>query len=124
MTTKKKTGRPRIEIDWKVFETACKLIATKNDILALLNIKEQTLQRRIKEKYDDTFEGVLKKLSGFTKLSLRRNQINLSEKSAAMAIWLGKQYLNQREPESIEQNNNANEGLIELAKAMLKSSGG
>lgn len=29
------------------------------------------------------------------KISLRRNQMNLSKKSAAMAIWLGKNYLNQ-----------------------------
>ena len=31
------------------------------------------------------------------KIKLRRNQFKLSEKSAAMAIWLGKQYLNQKE---------------------------
>ena len=30
-------------------------------------------------------------------MSLRRNQFRLSEKSAAMAIWLGKQYLGQRD---------------------------
>lgn len=32
------------------------------------------------------------------KASLRRNQFKLSETNAAMAIWLGKQYLGQREP--------------------------
>lgn len=31
------------------------------------------------------------------KVSLRRHQFKLSEKSAAMAIWLGKQYLGQSE---------------------------
>ena len=31
------------------------------------------------------------------KIKLRRNQFKLSEKSASMAIWLGKQYLNQRD---------------------------
>lgn len=31
------------------------------------------------------------------KIKLRRNQLKLSEKSAAMAIWLGKQYLGQCE---------------------------
>jgi hypothetical protein len=31
--------------------------------------------------------------------SLRRNQFKLSEKNAAMAIWLGKQYLGQRDPD-------------------------
>ena len=33
------------------------------------------------------------------KASLRRNQFKLSETNAAMAIWLGKQYLGQREPQ-------------------------
>ena len=31
------------------------------------------------------------------KIKLRRNQLQLSEKSAAMAIWLGKQLLGQAE---------------------------
>lgn len=31
------------------------------------------------------------------KIKLRRNQLKLSEKSAAMAIWLGKQYLGQKD---------------------------
>ena len=33
------------------------------------------------------------------KFSLRRIQFNLAQKSAGMAIWLGKQYLGQKEPE-------------------------
>ena len=31
--------------------------------------------------------------------SLRRNQLKLAERNAAMAIWLGKQYLGQRDPD-------------------------
>ena len=31
------------------------------------------------------------------KIKLRRNQLKLSEKSASMAIWLGKQMLDQKE---------------------------
>lgn len=106
----KKMGRPRIEIDWVIFETACKLLATKEEIMNLLNVKELTLDRRIKERYSDTFEGVLKKLAGNTKLSLRRFQFQLAEKNVAMAIWLGKQYLGQKdkaieeEPKDIDIN--------------------
>ena len=32
------------------------------------------------------------------KASLRRNQFKMAQTNAAMAIWLGKQYLGQREP--------------------------
>lgn len=37
-----------------------------------------------------------------TKIEVRRNQLELSKTSAAMAIWLGKQYLGQKE--SFEAN--------------------
>lgn len=33
----------------------------------------------------------------YLKIRLRRNQLKLSEKSAAMAIFLGKNYLGQRD---------------------------
>lgn len=34
------------------------------------------------------------------KVSLRRTQFQLAEKNTGMAIWLGKQYLGQKEPDS------------------------
>ena len=95
-------GRPKIDVDWNKFETACKLMATKEEICGILDVKDQTLQRRIKEKYDDTFEGVLKKLGSYSKISLRRNQFKMAEKNVAMAIWLGKQYLGQRDHQELE----------------------
>jgi len=39
------------------------------------------------------------------KASLRRNQFKLSETNAAMCIWLGKQYLGQREPVHYQEDN-------------------
>ena len=46
-------------------------------------------------------------------MSIRRNQAKLGEKSAAMAIWLGKQYLGQRDNEDIKVD--AHPMLKELA---------
>ena len=43
------------------------------------------------------FSEVFKEKSGLGKISLRRNQWRLAEKSATMAIWLGKQYLGQKD---------------------------
>jgi len=97
MAKRKKMGRPKIKVDWKVFETACKLCATKEDIIQILGVEDMTLTRRIREKYDDTFEGVKEKLGGITKLSLRRNQLALSKTNSSMGIWLGKQLLNQKD---------------------------
>jgi len=97
LIAKKKMGRPKITVDWEKFEFACSLLATKLEICSLLKINETTLSRRIREKYSDTFEGVLKRLGGDAKVSLRRNQFNLSKTNAGMAIFLGKNYLNQRD---------------------------
>jgi len=90
-------GRPKIEIDWTSFEAACKLMATKEEVLNLLSVNETTLDRHIKERYKLTFEGALKKFGSKTKISLRRLQLQLAKKNVAMAIWLGKQFLGQRE---------------------------
>ncbi len=103
--TKKKTirmGRPKVEIDWQKFEFACKLLATKEEICGLLEVSDATLQRNIKEKYDDTFEGVLKKYSGEAKISLRRWQMKKAQDgSVPILIWLGKQHLGQRDKNEI-----------------------
>lgn len=94
---KRKVGRPRIPIDWDKFEFACKLMATKEEICGFLKCDEQTLTRRVKEKYKINFEGALKELSSDTKISLRRSQIKkaIDEANPTMQIWLGKQYLGQ-----------------------------
>ena len=47
------------------------------------------------------------------KIRIRRNQLKLSEKSAAMAIFLGKNYLGQSD-ETIEDNSTMMERLDEV----------
>lgn len=37
------------------------------------------------------------------RIQLRRNQLALSEKNAAMAIWLGKQYLGQSDNPQVDE---------------------
>lgn len=43
-------------------------------------------------------------------MSLRRTQFKLAEKNPTMAIWLGKQYLGQRD--NIEVEHKDNNGII------------
>lgn len=62
------------------------------------------------------FAEVYQKENAKGKMSLRRNQFKLSEKSAAMAIFLGKNYLGQRD--SIEQTNSE---ALEKLDAILKA---
>lgn len=102
MAEPKKRGRPRIEINQKYFENLCKLQCTLAEIAGFFDCSEDTIQNWCKEKYGDIFSAVYKKHAEAGKISLRRNQFNLSKTNATMAIWLGKQYLGQRDVQVID----------------------
>ena len=89
------TGRPKKEIDKKIFENLCGLQCT-------------------------LFAEVYKKHSAKGKTSLRRIQFKLAEKSAAMAIFLGRNYLGQKnnDIETDEQTLQAvGEALVKIKRA-------
>ena len=92
-----KTGRPMKEIDQKNFESLCGLQCTLPEIADFFECSEDTIQRWCKRTYKETFAVVYNKRRGRGLISLRRAQFNLAEKSAAMAIFLGKQYLGQKD---------------------------
>lgn len=98
-TTKKETkmGRPKLQIDVGQFEAMCGIQCTKEEICDVLNVSDSTLSRWAKSEYGLTFEEVYKKKSANGKMSLRRMQFKLAEKNAGMAIFLGKQYLDQKD---------------------------
>lgn len=92
-----KTGRPRKEIDQKQFENLCGLQCTIYEICDAFEVSEKTLESWCKRVYGDTFSKVFEQKRGRGKISLRRMQWRLAEKNATMAIFLGKQYLNQKD---------------------------
>jgi hypothetical protein len=100
----KANGRPLAEIDWKIFEQLCHIQCTQSEIASFLHIHHETLITRVEKNYDDCFSSVYKKFAEGGKQSLRRMQWTQAEKSCAMAIWLGKQYLGQRD--SFDDNQN------------------
>ena len=95
--TGKPTGRPIIEIDWKIFEQLCHMHCTQSEIAGWFHCSPDTIERRVEEKYRESFAEIYKKFSEGGKCSLRRKQWHLAEKNAAMAIWLGKNNLGQRD---------------------------
>ncbi len=95
---KKKMGRPRKEIDYEQLEKLMGWQCTLEDIADFFNMSEDTVEARCKEHYGETFSEVYKKHSAQGRISLRRYQFNLAKTNTAMAIWLGKQYLGQKEP--------------------------
>lgn len=90
-------ARPRKEINKTEFEKLCGLQCTLEEIAGFFECSEDTVERWCKREYGMRFADEYKTWASQGKISLRRNQLKLSEKSAAMAIWLGKQYLGQRD---------------------------
>ena len=95
-------ARPQITIDWEQFEKLCAIQCTKSEIAEWFSCSEDTISRAVKRKYNMSFADLYKKKSIKGKISLRRYQFDLAQRNVAMAIWLGKQYLGQRE-DPIEQ---------------------
>ncbi len=90
--TKKRTGRPKIKLDYELIEKLSHIQCTQSEIAGVLGVSIRTLQR------DKEFNRIYKKGMQSGKVSLRRLQWKSAEKeSVPMLIYLGKQYLGQRE---------------------------
>lgn len=90
--------------------------ATLGEIAGSFRVGRDTIQRVVLEEFGCTFEKLKEVFSEAGKLSLRRNQWKLSQRNASMAIFLGKNYLNQTDqaPEkNIYPNNPILKQLLE-----------
>lgn len=99
-----RTGRPQKEFDGKSFVDLVGYGCSADEICWFFRDENgkpanvDTLSRWCKRTYGMTFQEFRVKNGAMNlKLRLRQNQIKLSEKSAAMAIFLGKNYLNQKD---------------------------
>ncbi len=90
-------ARPKKELDQEQFEKLCSYQCTKVEICDFFHVSDKTLDAWVKRTYGESFSEVFAKKRSLGKISLRRSQFKLAEKNAAMAIWLGKQYLGQRD---------------------------
>lgn len=96
-------ARPRKEIDKNQFEGLCALQCTKVEICDFFDITDKTLDRWCRETYRKNFSEVFAEKRGKGKISLRRAQYETALRgNATMLLWLGKQWLGQREPEAVE----------------------
>lgn len=92
-----KVGRHKKEFERKIFENLCFIQCIKTEICSVLDVDNNTLDRMIKDTYNDSFSNIYKKYSEVGRMSLRRIQFKLAERNATLCIWLGKQYLGQRD---------------------------
>ena len=116
-------GRPRKEIDNKQFENLCGLQCTLEEVCGWFDVTDKTLDRWCRETYGANFSEVFKQKRGKGKIALRRSQWRLAENNATMAIWLGKQYLGQRDAVDIGlQANEAKEDALSTSLKELAAS--
>lgn len=90
-------GRPKKEIDKTEFEKLCALQCTYTEICAWFDVTDKTLNAWCNREYGMNFSDIFAIKRERGKVSLRRAQFRLAEKNAAMGIWLGKQYLDQKD---------------------------
>lgn len=105
-------ARPRKEIDQKQFENLCGLQCTLEEICGWFGCCTDTLEAWCKRTYKQGFSEVFRQKRGLGKISLRRHQWRLAEKNANMAIWLGKQYLDQKDQPEIDVAVTVNEDAL------------
>ena len=113
-------ARPKKKIEKEIFEKLCKYQCTLYEISGIFDCSPDTVQRWCKRTYKTTFSEIYKIHSAAGKVSLRRAQFKLAEKNATMAIWLGKQYLDQRDrdiADAVEHSNGVLESILELRGA-------
>lgn len=97
-------ARPRIEIPKKEFQNLCGLMCTLDEIAGFFECSNDTIERWCKREYKESFADVYKKYSVKGRISIRRYQMRLAEKNASMAIFLGKNYLGQKDCADIDFN--------------------
>lgn len=105
-----KRGPKPIKIKWKEFDKLCAMQCTLSEIAAWFECSEDTIERRVKKskkmKFADYYAQ--KKEKGF--VALRRLQWQKAKKgSNTMLIWLGKQWLDQRDKKDIEHSGYIND---------------
>jgi DNA polymerase III alpha subunit (gram-positive type) len=88
-------GRKSKELDPQLFENLCSIFCTQAEICEIFGTTDKTLVAWVERHYGENFSEVYKKHAGKGKMSLRRAQLKMAQTNPTMAIWLGKQFLNQ-----------------------------
>ena len=104
-------GRPKIKLDPGDARKLGELQCTYAEVAAFFECSIETVKRRLKD--DPEFCAAYKTGIENGKTSLRRYQWRAAAKgNSTMLVWLGKQYLGQRDAPRDEENNTALDKLV------------
>src|SRR5687768_16165452 len=93
--TVKTIGRPRKEFNVRLFIRLCRVQCTLTEIASVLELSEDTIERRCLEVFGKGFQEALQEYSAGGKTSVRRAQFQMAPKNIVAAIWWGKHHLGQ-----------------------------
>ena len=95
-------GRRKKEIDYKELEKLCHIQCSEQEIADWFHCSVDTIERRVKEKFGITFAEYFSKKRVGGLISLRRTLFKLSEKNAAVAIFMAKNWLGMRDSRELD----------------------
>lgn len=102
-------GRPKKNLspkDWDSVDYMCMIHCTGEEIAGVLGMDYDTLNRNCKEQKGMFISEYIKQHQNGGKMSLRRAQWKAAEGgNVTMQIWLGKQWLGQKESQEITITN-------------------
>jgi len=108
-------ARPKKQLDYELIEKLSMIQCTQVEIASCLNVDVKTLQR------DERFGVIYKNGQEQGKMSLRRYQFECAKKgNSSMLIWLGKQYLGQKDSIDVSTSTMEEDAL---SKAIRESIG-
>lgn len=94
--------RGEAEIDWGAVKKLAAMQATCEEIAYFLEVSDDFLEKQCKRTYGHTIGVKIKEWRTAGNCSLRRKQWLLADKSASMAIFLGKNYLGQKDESKVQ----------------------
>lgn len=114
-------SKPFTELDEKSFEHLCQLQCNLMEIASFFDCSHDTVERWCVRHYGKNFKQIWLEKHGKGLVSLRRSQFKMSEYNPTMAIWLGKQYLNQRDVQiTANVETNEDDDFTKAIKESLK----
>lgn len=117
----KGAGRSLTEIDWPTVDKLCLIQCTGEEIASVLNVSYDTLERACKREQQTKFADYIAQKKEGGKASLRRQQWKLVEAgNATMCIWLGKQYLGQKDKQEVSGPDGGPQEHVTLSKEEFK----
>lgn len=98
---KKGVGRPKWQPDYDLVEKLYSNMSTDQDVADISGVSVKTVERHFKN--DKAFTRAKTQGMAKARTSLRSEQFKLAKKgNLGMLVWLGKQYLGQKEKQEVD----------------------